>query len=133
MRLVPALTSSPPSTSATVDGASSFNQQLGGAWATSTANKNYMFCNCPGSIVKTPVVPLPASPTTTTAPTPSGSNFSFSFGGQPAQQPPRAPAPSAAAATSSFGFGTAGAGGTSGASTSFWRLHVTHHEPRLED
>ena len=122
-----------PSTSATVHAASSFNQQLGGAWATSTADKRDMFDDCPGSIVKTPVVPLPASPTTTTAPTPSGSNFSFSFGGQPAQQPPRAPAPSAAAATSSFGFGTAGAGGTSGASTSFWRLHVTHHEPRLED
>ena len=46
-----AVTSSPPSTSATVYGATSFNQQLGGAWSTSTANKNGMLVNCPGSIV----------------------------------------------------------------------------------
>jgi len=32
-------------------GAASFNQQLGGAWSTSTANKFDMFDNCPGSIV----------------------------------------------------------------------------------
>ena len=32
-------------------GATSFNQQLGGQWATSTANQHFMFCHgCPGSI-----------------------------------------------------------------------------------
>ena len=32
-------------------GATSFNQRLGGQWATSTAEKTYMFDNgCPGSI-----------------------------------------------------------------------------------
>ena len=41
----------PPSTSATVDAATSFNQQLGGAWYTSTADKYRMFDRCPGSIV----------------------------------------------------------------------------------
>ena len=46
-----ALTSSPSSTSATVFMAESFNQQLGGAWSTSTASKVNMFYNCPGSIV----------------------------------------------------------------------------------
>ena len=32
------------------DGATSFTHQLGGAWSTSTATKDYMFLNCPGSI-----------------------------------------------------------------------------------
>ena len=31
-------------------GATSFTHQLGGAWSTSTATKNQMFRNCPGSI-----------------------------------------------------------------------------------
>ena len=34
----------------TFNGATSFDRQLGGAWATSTAIKNYMFCNSPGTI-----------------------------------------------------------------------------------
>ena len=33
-----------------LDGATSFTHQLGGAWSTSTAHKNIMFLNCPGSI-----------------------------------------------------------------------------------
>ena len=49
-----ALTSSSSSTSVTVYEATSFNQQLGGAWATSTADKFSMlfsmFSSCPGSI-----------------------------------------------------------------------------------
>ena len=32
-------------------GATSFTHQLGGAWSTSTATKENMFYNCPGSIV----------------------------------------------------------------------------------
>ena len=32
-------------------GATSFTHQLGGAWSTSTADKGYMFRNCPGSMV----------------------------------------------------------------------------------
>ena len=32
------------------DGATSFTHQLGGAWSTSTARKDFMFRNCPGSI-----------------------------------------------------------------------------------
>ena len=47
---MPALTSS-PSTSETVCRATSFNQQLGGAWSISTAGKKGMFRNCPGSIM----------------------------------------------------------------------------------
>ena len=31
-------------------GATSFTHQLGGAWSTSTADKDCMFLNCPGSI-----------------------------------------------------------------------------------
>ena len=31
--------------------ATAFNQQLGGSWATSTADKIMMFYNCPGTIV----------------------------------------------------------------------------------
>ena len=30
--------------------ATSFTHQLGGAWSTSTADKTWMFNNCPGSI-----------------------------------------------------------------------------------
>ena len=33
-----------------LDGATSFTHQLGGAWSTSTADKTFMFRNCPGSI-----------------------------------------------------------------------------------
>ena len=33
-----------------LDGATSFDRQLGGAWATSTAHKIRMFNNSPGSI-----------------------------------------------------------------------------------
>ena len=32
-------------------GATAFDQKLSGSWSTSTANKNGMFKNCPGSIV----------------------------------------------------------------------------------
>ena len=33
-----------------LNGATSFTHQLTGAWSTSTADKSYMFQNCPGSI-----------------------------------------------------------------------------------
>ena len=36
----------------TFEGATSFNQTLSGAWSTSTADKDDMFLNCPGSILK---------------------------------------------------------------------------------
>ena len=34
-----------------LDGATSFTHQLGGAWSTSTASKDYMFSNCPGGSI----------------------------------------------------------------------------------
>ena len=37
--------------SATVCAAHSFNQQLGGAWATSTADQDYMFNGCRGGSI----------------------------------------------------------------------------------
>ena len=32
------------------EGATSFNQRLGGQWATSSADQRFMFYGCPGSI-----------------------------------------------------------------------------------